>query len=553
MGEIHGGRIVAKYLKSVEGIDIIFSLSGGHIMPIYDGCLEEDLRIIDVRHEQAAVMMAHSWSIYSGLPGVCLVTAGPGFTNSLTGVVNAFLENVPVVILSGMVALRDLDRGALQDMDQMSMIKPVVKWAGRCQEIRRIPEYLQAAIRMAISGRPGPTYLEIAPEALYSSMDQSELNLPARATARHLMVPDQESLNKAIDLINGAERPLLVGGSGVGLSDCQEQLRVLVDKTGIPYMLLNNGRGVLPDEHPLSLWDGGLAGMLAAFSMADVILAVGIRFNWVLNYGEPFAKAKVIRVDIHPPEIDRNRAADVGLVGDAGHVLDLLNRGLERKNREEWVRSLKGIFATLTGDEQQQMETTSDPIHPLRLVRQLREATRDEAVHVVDGGDTLYFGLIGLRAKERAGVIGSGTLFGCLGTGVPFAIGAKLAQPQKNVVLLTGDGSFGFNAMEMETAVRHQIPIVAVICNDCAWGMVKHSQELFYDPSRVYCTELGVVHYEKMVEALGGHGELVSKDEEILPAIRRALESGKPACVNVLTDPTVTSPATLLFAEGFKI
>lgn len=552
MAEVHGGHIVAEYLKSVEGIDTIFALSGGHIAPIFDGCLDRGVRIVDVRHEQAAVMMAHAWSIYSGKPGVCLVTAGPGFTNSLTGVVNAFLENVPVVILCGMVALRDLDKGALQDMDQQSMVKPVVKWSGRCHQTERITEYMETAFRIAVSGRPGPVFLEINPEALYAAMAEEEVAYPGGAAERYAVLPGEDALGQAIDLLNGAERPLLVGGSGIAHSRCAGEVQALVEKAGIPTILLDNGRGAIPDEHPLSLWDGGLMGVMAAAAMADVVLAVGIRFNWVLNFGDILANAKVIRVDIDASEVNRNRRADVALVGDAGAVLERLGRRVEEKDRSAWLDSLKGSFAAIAAGEKQAMDTAADPIHPLRLVKMIREATGDDAIFIVDGGDTLYFGSVGLRATEISGVIGSGTLFGCLGTGVPFAIGAKVARPDKRVVLLTGDGSFGLNAMELETSCRHGAPITVVICNDQAWGMVKHHQELCYEECRVCGTELGVIHYEKIAEALGGHGEFVDKEADILPALDRALKSGGPACVNVITDPTVTSPATLMFVEAFK-
>ncbi|MEW6554230.1 MAG: thiamine pyrophosphate-binding protein [Actinomycetota bacterium] len=552
MAEVHGGHIVAEYLKNVEGIDTIFALSGGHIAPIFDGCLDSGVRVVDVRHEQAAVMMAHAWSIFTGKPGVCLVTAGPGFTNSLTGVVNAYLENVPVVVLSGMVPLRDLDKGALQDMDQQSMVKPVVKWSGRCHHIERIPEYLEMAFRYAVSGRPGPVFLEFATEPLYQAVEEEEIKYPSRPAARYAVLPGEDSLREAVELLNGAERPLFLGGSGIAQSGCAAEVKELVKKAGIPTLIFDNGRGAIPDEHPLSLWDGGLMGMLAATSMADVVLAVGIRFNWVLNFGDTLAAAKVIRVDIDPSEVDRNRPADLALVGDAGAVLSRLNQMIEEKDRSDWLNTLKSTFATLTAGEDQAKTTPSEPIHPFRITQAIREATGDDAIFVVDGGDTVYFGLMGLKATRMSGVIGSGTLFGCLGTGVPFAIGAKIACPDQRVVLLTGDGSFGLNAMELETSCRHDAPITVVICNDQAWGMVKHHQELCYEECRVCGTELGVIHYEKIAEALGGHAEFVDKDADILPAIQRALDSGGPACVNVITDPTITSPATLMFVEGFK-
>jgi acetolactate synthase-1/2/3 large subunit len=552
MGEVHGGHVVARYLKEVEGTDTVFSLSGGHILPIYDGCLDNDVRIIDVRHEQAAVMMAHAWSIYKGQTGVCMVTAGPGFTNALTGVANAYYENAPLVLICGRTAIREQDRGALQDANQMDMVKPVAKWTGRCNEIERIPEYLEMAFTHAVSGRPGPVYLEIPQDVLNDKIEEGELSFQAWSSAVSEVVPDEDSVAAAAELINNAEKPVLVGGSGVGWSDAAIPLLSLVEKAGIPTLLLNNGRGAIPDDHPLSLWDGGMAGMMAALSMADVVISVGLRFNWVLEYGNLVANAKVIRIDIDPVEVNRNRAADVALVGDAGAVLRLLVRRVDENKHEEWLSTLKGIFATLTEGERMQRENPSDPINPYRLMHLLKQATEDDAIYIIDGGDTVYYAMMALRAREKAGVIENGLQFGCLGIGMPFAIAAKLARPDKQVIVVSGDGSFGLNAMEFETAARHCVPVVCVICNDQAWGSAKHSQELCYATDRVCGTELGVVHYEGMVEALGGHGEFVTRDEEIVPAIERALRSGKPACVNVLTDPKVISPPTYVYAESLK-
>jgi len=552
MGEVHGGHVVARYLKEVEGADTIFALSGGHILPVLDGCLEYGIRVIDVRHEQAAAMMAHGWSIYAGRPGVCLVTAGPGFTNTLTGVANAYHEGAPMVVLSGVGSLRELDRGALQDVNQVDMIRPVTKWTGKCHDTARIPEYMQAAFSHAISGRPGPVYLELPPDILIPQVLVDEISFPTARSETVKIKPDEDLVAQAAELLNGAEKPLFIGGDGICWSDADAELLELVEKAGIPTLLLNNARGAIPDEHPLSLWRGGFSGLIAALSMADVVLAVGIRFNWLLNYGDYVAGAKVIRVDIDPVEVNRNRVADVALVGDAGAVLEQLNREVTQKDRSGWLDTLAGIQATLSEGDRQQMETPSDPIHPFRLMHQLRQAAGDDAIYIIDGGDTVYFGLIALRASVKAGVIANGLQFGSLGIGLPFAMAAKLARPDTKVVLVSGDGSFGFNAIEFETAARHGIPVLSVVCNDQAWGSAKHSQELCYAMDRVCGTELGVVHYEGMVEALGGHGEFVTRDEEIIPAIERALGSGKPACVNVLTDPEVTSPSTHIYAESQK-
>jgi acetolactate synthase-1/2/3 large subunit len=554
MSEIYGGHLVAKYLKDVEEIDTIFSLVGGHIDKIYDGCLEYDVKIVDVRHEQAAVMMAQAWASFKGKPGVCLVTAGPGFTNALTGAVNAYMENTPLVLISGTAPVRDWTRGALQDMKQADMIKSVVKWHEICYDIKRIPEYLATAFRHAVSGRPGPVFLELPPDILNIKVDEDTLPSVKKGSTVYRFRPDSSSILEAVALINQAERPIIMGGNGVCWSDCERELGEFVDRTGAPFFLMNTGRGTLPDDHPLSIWDGGLSGALTAFAMTDCVIALGIRMNWLQMFGETFPQAKVVRVDVEASEIDRNRASDVGLVGDIGLTLREINPLVEAKDRSDWVKSLKESYMPLVVDEVALREKPSDPIHPARLIEQVRKAVGDDAIFAVDGGDASYFGSVGFRAQEKSFVLpGSGGLFGCLGTGIPFGIGAKVARPDKTVVVITGDGSFGLNAMEFDTAARHAIPFVCIICNDRAWGMIKHGQEMVYGSDRLIGSELTSGNYEKIAEALGGYGELVVKDEDIIPAVKRALESGKPACINVLTDPTVTSPATLLLVDSMKM
>jgi acetolactate synthase I/II/III large subunit len=555
MGTINGGHLVGKYLKEVEKVDIVFGISGGHLEAILDGFTQYKIRTIDVRHEQAAAMMAHAWYVYTGKPGVCFLTAGPGFTNGLTGIANAYLDNAPLVVLCGKHPLKEDLKGALQEMNQMDVVKPITKWAATCYETKRIPEYLAIAFRQATSGRPGPVMLELPPDILGIKIDESLAPMPSRPTRKYTVHPDDADLKAAADIINNAKKPLFLGGTGVGFSSCTDCLGQFIDKTGIPFILLNHGRGTLPDNHPLSIWDCGSVGIMVTAAQADVIVVAGLRLNWLFQSGNVIPPTtKIVRIDIDPHEIDRNRLADVGLVGDCGSVLDQLNPLLNKKDHGEWVKTLKAASLSMIDGELKIRQTVSDPIHPIRMVEQIRKYVGDDALYVVDGGDTSYFGLVGFMSKHKAGVIGSSSgLLGCLGTGIPFAMAAKLARPDMKVLLLNGDGSFGFNAMEFDTMVRHNIPIVCVINNDCAWGMIKHGQEMSIGTERLQCSELGTIHYEKMVEGLGGYGEFVIRDEDIIPALKRAFESGKPACVNVMTDPTVTSPATVLLSQALKM
>jgi acetolactate synthase-1/2/3 large subunit len=554
MSEIYGGHLVAKYLKEAEGITTVFGLCGGHIDRVLDGLLEYGIRFVDVRHEQAAVMMAHAWSVLRAEPSVCLVTAGPGFTNAISGIANAYFDNAPVVVLGGTAPVRDRDTGALQDMNQSEMVKSVAKWTGFCHDAKRIPEYLSRAIRHAVSARPGPVFLELPPDILNITVNEEEAPYPnpGRSTAKS--APDPDNIKAAASLISSAERPVLIGGSGVAFSDCDDELKDFIDRSGMPFVFLNHARGAIDDSHPLSLWTGSHMAVVTALSQADLIIALGIRFNAAIVLGQAFPQAKVIQADIDPTEMDRNRKTDIGLAGDICLTLRELNKLMEPRDLGGWITSLRDTYLPLIQDELAQRETPTEPIHPARLVEQIRKATNDDAIYSVDGGDTSYFGIVGLRVKEKGLLLGAGgSLFGCIGSGVPFGIGAKLARPEKTVIVVSGDGSMGFNIMEFDTAVRLGIPFVCVVVNDQAWGMIKHGQEMSYGADRLCGSELGLIHYEKVVEALGGYGEIVEEDHEILPALKRAIDSGRPALVNVLTDCTVTSPATLLLADGLKM
>lgn len=558
MSQIFGGHIAAKYMKEIEKVDTVFTLSGGHIENLLDGLNEYHIKAIDVRHEQAAAMMAHAWSIYTNQPGVCLVTAGPGFTNAVTGIANAFLDSAPLVVLCGRHPLRDDNTGALQEMNQIDVVKPITKWCATCYDIKRIPEYLATAFRQATLGKPGPVFLELPPDILFVSMDEKKVVFPVKITHKTVSQPHGSALKEAADLINNAKKPLFIGGSGVGFSSAgtskgEQNFKTFIETCRFPFALLNNGRGILPDTHELSINDGGFTSVAAVLPQADLIIAAGIRFNWILQATKLFPQAKVVRIDIDPTEIDRNRTSQVGLVGDCNEVFDKLTPLIQTADHGEWIKNVKNAYKAMMVTETQQKNTPSHPILPLRLVSRIMEVFGQDAYYVSDGGDTSYYGMAGFLSQHRAGVLSpAASLLGCIGTGIPFAIAAKLVHPDKPVILLNGDGSFGFNCMEFDTMIRHNIPVVCVINNDCCWGMIKHSQEMSLGPDRCTCSELGLRHYEKIVEGLGGYGELVEKDEDIVPAIKRAFASGKPACVNVITDPTVTSPATAMFYQNLS-
>ena len=536
MAMVSGGVLAARMLKA-EGVEYIFSLIGGHIYPLYDACLNEGIKVIDVRHEEAAGHMAEGLALVTGKPGVCVATAGPGFTNMITGVANAAIANSPIICIAGHAAIDENDTGALQDMNQIDVIKPLTKMARTVLQTERIPDYMAMAFRHAVAGRPGPVYLEIPRDVFFNQVDDSKIQMPTDYRTSSGPAGDAAEIEKAVSLLEGAERPVLVVGSGVWWSQAHEELRAFVEKSGIPVFTRNNGRGAISDKHPLCLGASALSGLFKA----DVALIVGTQFDYTLSYGKFPPDLKVIRVDIDSSAIGRNRGIDVGIVGDAGNVLRQLTDGIKSGSHDDWVGALRQSQARREEKNRPYLESDNVPIHPMRVCGELRKFIDEDTIVCIDGGDIAVFGSMTLPTYGPGRHLANGaSTFGCLGVGIPFALSAKLAHPDKKVFVLCGDGSFGLNAMEFDTALRHNLPIVCVLSNDGCWGMIRHGLENVYGPDRMVGCDLPQRNYEKVVEALGGHGELVTEPSEIAPAIERALASGKPACVNVLTDRKVS-------------
>ncbi|RJP18699.1 MAG: thiamine pyrophosphate-binding protein [Candidatus Abyssobacteria bacterium SURF_5] len=532
MAMVSGGILAARMLKA-EGVDYIFSLVGGHIYALYDACRDAGIKIVDVRHEEAAAHMAEGFSLVTGKPGVCVVTAGPGFTNMITGVAAAAVANSPIICLAGHSGIREYDTGALQDLNQIDIIKPLTKLSRTVYQTERIPEYMAMAFRHCLAGRPGPVYLEIPLDVFYNQVDESGVEMPERYRTQTRPAGDPAEIEKALALLQQAKRPLVVAGSGVWWSQAHKELQAFVEKSGIPAFTRNNGRGAISDKHPLCFGVSALAGLFKA----DVALIIGTQLNNTLAYGKFPPELKVIQVDIEPSVIGHNRAIDVGIIGDAKNVLRQLTDGIEQRSYDVWVETLRQAKAKRAERNRPFMESDKIPIHPLRLCRELTNFIDEDTIVCIDGGDISVFGSMVLPACTPAQHLANGaSSFGCLGVGLPYGLAAKLARPEKKVLVLCGDGSFGFNAMEFDTALRHNLPIVCVIGNDGCWGMMRHGAEAVVGADRIVGCDLPLRKYHKVVEALGGHGELVERPSDIRPAIERAFASGKPACVNVLTD-----------------
>ena len=533
----HGGLLVAEMLKR-EGVEVVFTLSGGHIAAIYDGCVRRGIRVVDTRHEQVAVHAAEGWAKVTRTPGVALLTAGPGVTDGITGIANAHLAGSPVIVFGGAAPVAHWDQGALQELHHLEIVRPITKWARTVVQTQRLAEYTAAAFREATSGRPGPVFLECPMDVLNNIIPTAEATIPS-AGYRTQSRPQADSghIDQAAQLLARAERPVIFAGTPVWWDDAAEPLRALAEHIQAPVFLNGGGRGSLPPNHPLFF---SLARK-AALSNADLLLLIGTKLDFRLNYGEPPlipADAKIIWMDTLGEDIGVNRGADVGLVGDVGAMMRQLTAAARIAfNHESWVAQTRDAETTARDAEEALMASNATPIHPLRLCRDLRDSLDRDAYVIGDGGDIVSYGARVLNAWEPGHWLDAGPM-GTLGAGPGFAIAAKLAHPEKQVALLYGDGAFGLHAMEFETMVRHNLPIVAVIGNDGQWAQIKHPQKAMLGHSTAADLAPGI-RYDQVVASLGGYGELVERPEDIRPAIERAFASGRPACVNVLTDPNI--------------
>jgi len=529
MATLTGSELLARALVS-QGMDTLFYLMGGPMLETESACIKLGARAIDTRHEQAASMMAHAYSRLTRRPGVCMGCSGPGTTNLVTGVANAFVDAAPLIAVGGSSPRVYLEMEAFQEIDQVAVMRPITKWATRILDARRIPELVAMAFRQATTGRPGPVYLDLPGDILGEAVDESAVTFPARWRPAPRAQGDPAAIAEAVALLARAERPLIVGGSGAWWSDAASAFQAFVEATGIPFYTTPISRGTVPEDHELAF----LNARAKAFGEADVLLAVGTRFNYVLQFGRAprfAADLKVIQIDVDPGELGHNRAPDVPIVGDARAVLEQLAaqaRGrIERGRYHGWVTKLRTLDTEKAAEMDRQMSTDQVPIHPLRLCKEVRDFLRRDAILVVDGQEILNFGRQSIPTFVPGHRLNSGP-FGCMGVGLPFGMGAKVARPDAQVLVLHGDGSYGLNAMEIDTAVRHRIPVVVVISNNGGWTADPQGTK----PGR----NLGYTRYDKVAQDFGAHGEFVEKPHEIRPALERAWASGKPAVVNVVTD-----------------
>jgi acetolactate synthase-1/2/3 large subunit len=550
MVEVDGGILVGRALKNEE-VKVVFTLCGG-LNKIYNSCVEENIDLVDMRHEQAVANAATGYATVTRSPGIALVTEGPGVINMASGIAAAWYSRVPVIGICNHTPYSHEGMGAISEFDSRDMYRGITKWIGYCTQSWRIPEFIATGFRYATTGRKGPVLLDFPRDTLNMKVEEEKASIiqPSRYRTNARPFTDPLLVKKAVEWLLKAERPGILIGSGVYWSGASEELIAFAELLKIPVCYAIGGKGCIPDDHPLC---GGPVGYnFGSITGADVLLAIGVRFEELLNFGtgdfyDP--DVKIISIDIEPTEIGRNRPVDLGIWGDAKTVLKQLIEAAKKyikksgKNRKEtdWLKDIQFIVETMNKILTSDLSSSKKPIDPRRLGKEICDFLDKNSHIIMDGGDIQAHVTPLFCAKFPGSYLSAlGGSLGHLGGGIPFAIGVKTAKPDNKVLVVEGDGSFLFNASEIDTAVRHNKQIVVVVGNDSQWGMVRHAQQL----SKAYdvCSKLSEsVRYDIFAESLGGYGELITDPEEIKPALKRAFNSGLPAVLDVRTDPTVMS------------
>lgn len=553
MAQVHGGQVLIKVLRAA-GIETLFGLEGGHIDLIIHAARDAGLHIVDVRHEAVAGYAADGFVRCSGKLAACITTAGPGFTNAITAITSSYLDRIPVLHIAGAVPLREVETNALQgDFDQVAMVRPVTKWAERATSVEIIAPLATAAIRAMLQGAPGPAFLEIPIDVLFSEMDESELSISERIIIDSRSAPAPSDVKRALMLLANAKRPVILAGSGAVLSQCGEQLRTFVEAAQIPVYANIKALGILPGTHPLAC--GSFTDLSRTEIEPDVVLILGAR-NGMYMGGPTHSvipkDANIIHVDVDSREIGRMHAAEVGMIADVRETLEAFNcETTEWPERKEWLASAQKSSDWHQTRYKDAMEDDGTPLHPYRVTATVAEFIDENTIVVQEGGDTGGWTEINVSQK----VAGPGKYLaigylGNLGMHQGFAIAAQHAHPDYRVICISGDGAAGFQLQEFDTMVRHNLPIITVVLNNLVWGMSYEYQ--VRQPYGLSWVELqDNLRYDLICAACGGHGELVQKIDELTPAMQRALDSGKPACVNVMCR-SHASPKTEAFmvAEG---
>jgi acetolactate synthase I/II/III large subunit len=550
---VSGGHLVAKALKN-EGVDTIFTLCGGHIIDIYDGCIDEGIRIIDVRHEQVAAHAADGYARQTGKLGCVVTTAGPGCTNAVTGIATALRSESPVLHIGGQGALTQHKMGSLQDLPHVDMMSPITKFAATVPSTERVADMISMAAREAFNGAPGPVYLEIPRDVLDREVDVTKAIVPKpghyRASTRSL--GDPRDIEKLADILVNSERPAILYGQQVWAARGHEEAIALLRGLEIPGYFNGASRGLLPpgDPHHFDRTRG------QAFTDADVIVIVGTPFDFRMGYGRRIGtKLKLVQIDMDYRTVGKNRDIDLGLVGHPGAILGAVLQAAsgrlkqdKRQARQQWMKKLSAAESAATDKLMPLFKSNHTPIHPYRVAWELNEFLADNTVYIGDGGDVVTISAQAVRPHRPGQWMDPGAL-GSLGVGTGFAIAAGLANPDKEVLCYYGDGSFGMTAFDMETANRFGVPYIAVVGNNSAMNQIRYGQLAKYGEERGNVGNLlGDVPFGKFAEMLGGYGEEVRDPAQIAPALKRARESvqrlKRSAVINIWVDPREYAPGT---------
>ena len=529
---LHGGRLIAKRLKA-HGVSRLFTLSGGHLFSLYEGCRHEGVEIIDTRHEATAAFAAEGWAKVTREPGVAALTAGPGITNGMSAMASAKQNHSPMIVLGGRAPAFRWGQGSLQEIDHVPFVRPVVKLAATAGATLEIPGLVDEAFSVAQRPHTGPVFLDFPLDIVFMEADvdeRAEISKPRSAQA------DGGAVERAIALLAEAERPVIMAGTNLYWGRGEDALRELAERRGIPVFLNGLGRGCLPADHDLAF----ARARKTALEEADVALVIGVPMDFRLGFGKAFSEdAEVVVIDVAEPEREHPRRVAAELYGDLPSSLSaLVGPGVDT---DGWVERLRGIETEKRAAELAQLQDPRAPLHPMRVYGELAQLLDRDAIVVGDGGDFVSFAGRVVDSYNPGCWLDPGP-FGCLGSGPGYALAAKLAHPDRQVVLLLGDGAFGFSGMEYDTLARHGVNVVGVMGNNGIWALEKHPMEFLYNGWSVAADLRPETRYDSVVEALGGHGELVRSPDELRPALERAFESRLPALVNVLTDPSVAYP-----------
>jgi acetolactate synthase I/II/III large subunit len=538
--QAHGGLLTARRLKA-HGVRKLFTLSGGHLFSVYDGCRTEGVDLIDTRHESAAAFAAEGWAKVTREPGICALTAGPGVTNGMSALASAHKNNSPIVVLGGRAPQLRWGQGSLQEIDHVPFVAPLTKSARTVTATADIPRLVDEAIAVALEAPTGPTFLDLPLDVVF--MEASDPEHPAAEPDPAALPPaDGGAIERVAALLGSVERPVVMAGTDLYWGHGEMALRALSEALGLPVFLNGLARGCLPADHPnfFSRARG------TALKGADLALVMGVPMDFRLGFGGSFGEdTQIVQVEPAAPDREPPRAVAERLFGGLPATLAALREaalaaGSGPRQTAAWLQTLRDKEAEKRAAEESELNDNRAPLHPLRVYKELQEVLDRDAVVIGDGGDFVSYAGRVFNTYEAGCWLDPGP-YGCLGAGPGYAIAAKLARPEKQVCLLLGDGAFGFSGMEFDTMVRHDLPVVAVVGNNGIWALEKHPMEFLYGYSVVAELRPGA-RYDEVVSALGGHGELVERPQDLKPALERAFASDKPACVNVLTDPDVIYP-----------